>query len=653
MLSRNFILATAGHVDHGKSALIKALSGTDPDRLPEEKTRGITIDLGFAHLELPAPPEAAPVASFSFGIVDVPGHEDFVKNMVAGVGSVDLALFTVAADDGWMPQTEEHLQILTYAGVRQAIVVLTKIDLASDAEATIEARIRERLSGSPFASAPIVKTSVQTGRGLSDLKEVLARMAVSLPAPRDLGKPRLPVDRVFQLQGIGTVVTGTLTGGALRRGQSVIVQPSGSATRVRGLQNHNSDVELCGPGMRVALNLPDLAATGKGHATGEEGLIQRGHVITSPGLGEVTDTADVLIEKSARLAETASPASRPLKDGTLVRIHHGSGNVPARVLLAGSPTLETGRSLLAQLRFEKPLFLFAGDRFIARDWSEQWTLAGGVVLDPDADRRHFRSPSQRECLQARAAAPLDPMVLIASQIKKDRALRLPLALNKTHFSAKEISEAQARLVADHKAMQVGGWVVDAPWWRGLRDLAAEAIQEEHRQHPERPGLALNVLRALLKERLPLEELFPVVLLDMERHGFVQAGTAVRHQDHRPALPPQLQAAGARLRSALNSHPFEPPSKKELLAAPQAQQALRFLLETGEAVDLGQETILGADHFARATERIKAYLRDKKGATASELRQLLQTSRRVIIPLLERLDRDGVTLRQADKRVLRG
>src|SRR5262249_50433145 len=233
--TKHFIIATAGHVDHGKSALVKALTGSDPDRLPEEKKRQITIDLGFAALNVTAPNGD----TIHAGIVDVPGHEDFVKNMVAGVGSIDLALFVVAADDGWMPQTEEHLQILTYLGVRRAVVALTKIDLAESNEAPIIAGMRGRLDETPFSEAPVVPTSVITGRGLDELKTALTGALSQTQPPRDIGKPRLPVDRAFTLRGIGTVVTGTLTGGALRRGQAVLIQPAGRATRIRNLQTHS------------------------------------------------------------------------------------------------------------------------------------------------------------------------------------------------------------------------------------------------------------------------------------------------------------------------------------------------------------------------------------------------------------------------------
>src|SRR5438552_2895907 len=387
MTVRNFIVATAGHVDHGKSALVKALTGIDPDRLPEEKARGITIDLGFAHLELPSTLDAQP-STFHLGIIDVPGHEDFVKNMVAGVGSIDLALFVVAADDGWMPQTEEHLQILTYLGVTRAVVALTKIDLAGNEEA-VATQLRERLANSPFSDAPVVPTSVVTGRGLDDLKRALADVLLSTPPPREIGKPRLPVDRVFTLRGIGTVVTGTLTGGTLHRGQPLIVQPSGKTTRIRAVQNHNHDVDASGPGTRTALNLPDVDAD----------AVQRGDVVTLGELGAASDTLDVLLEKSGRLAGTKTGAARPLKDGARVRAHLGSANAPARVHLLDRSPLQPGERALAQIRCETPLFAFAGDRFIVRDWPEQATLAGGLVLDPDGSLRHFRVEATRKFLE--------------------------------------------------------------------------------------------------------------------------------------------------------------------------------------------------------------------------------------------------------------
>jgi selenocysteine-specific elongation factor len=269
---RNFILATAGHVDHGKSALVKALTGTDPDRLPEEKARGITIDLGFAHLELSVPPSSLThhPSTFSIGIIDVPGHEDFVRNMIAGIGSIDLALLVVAANEGWKPQTEEHLLILSYLGVKRLVVALTKSDLDNTRHVTDQ--VREKLRDTPFAGAPVIATSIRTGVGLEDLKSALAREFAALPSPRNIDKARLFIDRAFTLHGIGTVVTGTLVDGPVRVGDTVFVQPRNTPARVRSLQTHGRDIDVLYPGTRTAMNLPDLR-------TGID--INRGDVITT------------------------------------------------------------------------------------------------------------------------------------------------------------------------------------------------------------------------------------------------------------------------------------------------------------------------------------------------------------------------------------
>lgn len=641
MNGAHFILATAGHVDHGKSSLVKALTGTDPDRLPEEKARGITIDLGFAHLELQSTVNKQPM-TFHLGLVDVPGHEDFVKNMVAGVGSIDLALLIVAADDGWMPQTEEHLQILAYLGVTHAVVALTKIDLAQD-ERTIITEIRAKLASTPFAEAPIVPTSIVTDRGLEELKATLAQVLSNTPAPRNIGKPRLPVDRVFVLRGVGTVVTGTLTGGELRRGQPVIIQPSGKSARIRSIQSHNQDVEASGPGTRTALNLPDMEASSG---------VQRGDVITLPELGNATATVDVVIEKSGRLETGKSTPARPLKNGTRVRIHLGSANAPAHVFFLDAKTLSPGERVLAQVRFESPVFALAGDRFIVRDWPEQATLAGGVVLCADAQRRQFRRQENRLFLQACAQSPDQASVFVQSQLARDGTAVQNNLLIQSRFSQSEIVDAATLLIADKKAVVAGKLIADAPWWQMLRQSAIEVIEAAHRRHPEHPGLPLNELRAKLKAALLLPDVFDALVRDLCRSGFAQAGVAIGRADHRPALPPDLQGAGAKLRTALAAKPLDPPSVKELAPDPPSRQALRFLLQAGEAVEVSEDVVLLADSLTRATEELRKFLREHRSATAGELRQALGTSRRIIIPLLERLDKEGLTRREGDRRVLK-
>src|SRR5438105_8686856 len=300
MTEKHFIIATAGPVDHGKSALVKALTGTDPDRLPEEKKRQITIDLGFAELNLTAPNGE----TIHAGIVDVPGHEDFVRNMIAGVGSIDLALLVVAADDRWMPQTEEHLQILTYLGVERAVVALTKSDLGRIDSATEQ--IRTQLRGNVFAESPIVPTSVRTGEGIENLKRAIASELAAMHPQRDFGKPRLFIDRVFTLRGIGTVVTGTLTGGRFHRGQSIIVQPQKLPARIRSIQSHGVELDCAQPGMRTALNLPDVAID----------QIKRGDVITDSDL-LANSTLIAQMERSPRL-RVKQPVGHSLKNGSSV-----------------------------------------------------------------------------------------------------------------------------------------------------------------------------------------------------------------------------------------------------------------------------------------------------------------------------------------------
>jgi selenocysteine-specific elongation factor len=571
-----------------------------------------------------------------------------VKNMVAGVGSIDLAVLVVAADDGWMPQTEEHLQILVYLGVARAVVALTKIDLAQN-EAVSVAQVREKLSGTPFADAPIVPTSTANHRGFDELKAVLCQVLASAPPPRDVGKPRLPVDRVFTLRGIGTVVTGTLTGGTLQRGQAVVINPGGKTARIRSLQNHNRDVPSSAPGTRTAVNLPDIA---KGSERSSDAGVHRGEVITIAELGPAADTVDVLLEKSGRLAGSKSSAARPLKDGGLVRIHHGSSNHTARAFLLDQKQIDPGQRAIAQLRFDEPVCVFIGDHLIVRDWQEQATLAGGVVLDLDASRKAFRSEAHRKFLERRAQAIGDPVVYVETQLQRDGVVRRAELLANSLFSASEITIALEQLAANGSAVLVGDWAANAASWQELRRSAAEAIDAEHKTHPGHAGLPLSQLRSVVEPRLRYPAVFDALVTDLCRAGFVQSGMVLKRGTHRPALPPHLQNVGARLRAALAAKPFDTPSRNQLAPDAATQQALRFLRESGEVLELADEVVLLADSFSRMKQIVGQTLAQKGRATASELRQALGTPRRIVIPVLERLDQDGFTRRQGDFRTLR-
>ena len=644
MPARHFIVATAGHPGHGKSALVRALTGSDPDRFPEAKAPGVTIDPGYSRMELPD--RAGGTGDvFSLGLVDLPGPEDLVKDRGADLAELGLALLVVAADDGWMPQTEEHVQLLTYLGVTRAVVALTQADLLVGRQVAVVEAVRARLTGTPFADAPVIPTPVVAGHGCEELKAALASVLATTPPPADVGKPRLAVDRVFNSQGGGTVVVGTLAGGTFRRGQAVVVQPAGRPTRVRGLQSHGIDLETSVPGQRVGLNLSDIAPRSEGTAAG----VGRGDTLSFPGLGRAADAADVLLVRSARLAGLKTPAARPLADRARVRVYFGCAGVAATVFLHGGGALLAGQEVLAQLRFENPVYRFGGDRFIVLDQDGEAILAGGFVLDPDGHRKHWQHRAQRALLEARAAAPADPAVWVASQLARDGVVARAGLLAKTQFSAATVASALSALAGEKRAVPAGELAADAGRWREWLERAAEAVDLAHRAHPEWVGLPLAELEAPFEEELGLPGAFEALTEALCLAGFVQDGTTIRRATHRPALPPRLEAAGNWLRQTLAEKPLEPPARKELVGDRASHEALRFLLETGEAVAVGPDLVLTAGAYSQAVSRVKAVLCQRGPATVSELRQALGCTRRLMVPLCEKLDHEGLTHREGDVR----
>ncbi|HUE41346.1 MAG TPA: SelB C-terminal domain-containing protein [Chthoniobacterales bacterium] len=649
MNDKHFMLATAGHVDHGKSALVKALTGTDPDRLPEEKARGITIDLGFAHLQLSVAPSALnkcqsgppigrtrPVAgsdqplTFSIGIIDVPGHEDFVRNMIAGVGSIDLALLAVAANEGWMPQTEEHLQILCYLGVKRLIVALTKSDIAELDK--VRDQIREQLRDTPFADAPIIPTSVRTGTGLEELKSALAHEFAALPAPRDIGKARLFVDRAFILQGIGTVVTGTLIDGAFRVGDDVFVQPGNASARIRSLQTHGRNVDLVQPGTRTAINLPDLKI-------GTE--VKRGDVIFSNRAFEPASKLQVLLIRSARLQRAT-----PIKSGASGFVHHGTTRVLGKVIFPRADSLGTEKSAVAELRLDAPLLAFVGDRLIVRDGSGRHTVAGGLVFNLEG----FRSNQERALLASRAAGPDDVDLAVWTEIARGDVLEPARLLERSRFSAGEIAVALKRLAHHGEIFLTDNVAAKMLVWRELRGRVAELIEAVHKTHPERRGLELNDLRAGLGSISAA--VFDALLLDLCQSEFVRSGSKIARASHHASLPPGLKVAADKVRAGLAAKPFDPPGRKEVAKDQPRQQALRFLIEQGEIIEIGEEIVLLRESLDKIRVAVSDFISRNGPATASQLREKLGSSRRVVIPLLEYLDRIGVTQRTGDLRKLR-
>jgi selenocysteine-specific elongation factor len=637
----HFILGTAGHIDHGKSSLVRALTGTDPDRLPEEKARGMTITLGFARLEL-----AAGGRRFEVGVVDVPGHADFIRQMVFGAMGIDLALLIVAADDGWMPQTEEHVQILEYLGVRHAVVALTKADLAEDPAFAAEF-VREELAGTAFATAPVIPVSAPRGEGLDELRAALAAALAAIPPKADLGKPRLACDRAFSPRGIGTVVTGTLTGGVLRRGQALLLMPEGLAVGARSLQSHGQAAESVPPGSRTAVNLSDVELAEKGKPGA-----RRGQLLTLPRFSRATRVLDVELWRGAR-DHPQLPAPPPPRDRQRVAVHHAGAVVAARLLLGGGQALAPGERRLARLRLEQPLLVFAGDRLLLRDAGLHHTLAGALVLDPFPPECSLQQPARQAQLAARAAAlaRADAAGFLRAELEARKIISLEDAAGYSTFGDAAIEAAVAELESAGIAARAGARVLHRPWWEESLRVAAEMVLGHHRKKSEEPGLPLDPLRRALGPAATDKRIFDAFLDELAAHGFVREGPLVRHRDHHPKLAPALEAIAAKIRAAVTAKPLDPPLKRDLAPDPAAQKVLRFLCKNGELIDLDERAVIHREGFEQVRAGIVAHLRAHPGARAADLRDAAGMSRKLLMPILEKLDAEGTTVRDGDFRRL--
>lgn len=636
-MSYHLVLGTAGHIDHGKSSLVCALTGSDPDRLPEEKARGVTIELGFAHLPLEDDEK-----NYEIGIVDVPGHADFVNNMVAGVGALDMALFIIAADDGWMPQSEEHLHILSYLGITNVVIALTKADLCEDIDFTIEV-LRDELQNTSIATAPIVPVSSITGDGIEDLKKTITETLRSCPLQVDAGKPRLSVDRIFSPKGAGTVVTGTLSGGSVSIGDRLTLQPLGLTTRIRYIQNHSQSLETAVPGMRTALNLPDLTISTPGKAGAE-----RGQTLTCEGCGKPTVTLDINLERMTRTIPGTKP--RPLRHMETVMLHHGSTRCRARVILQDRSHLDPGESCFAQLRLDQPQFFLIGDRIVIRDGAQQNTLAGGCVLDTRPTRYGFRTDTRKDFLQPLAENPLDVLAHLYARLTRDHNLDASTPLHDHPFSEKQVQHAMQKFLSDGESICLENAIIYAPWWNDQKNTAIELITAWHKQHPDVPGISIDLLANSL-EGCP-EDLFTQLLTTLESNGFKRTGKILAASTHTLTLPAEIKTQADNIIAQLDRSDLQPPSPADLTTSTQHSQALQFLIRSGRVIQLEPKVVISASSRDDAVRRVREHLEKCGQATASELRQHLGSTRKVVMPLLEHLDDLGITVRNDNYRTLK-
>ncbi|MDE0342954.1 MAG: selenocysteine-specific translation elongation factor [Deltaproteobacteria bacterium] len=630
-----YIIGTAGHIDHGKTSLIKALTGADTDRLKEEKERGISIDLGFAHLSLPDGSEA--------GIVDVPGHERFIRNMLAGAHGIDLVLFTVAADDGVMPQTEEHLDIVHLLGVRTALFVITKVDLVSEARVReVEEEIEILTFETALEGSPVVHFSAVSEQGLEDVRSGIHGLLERIDRPAPSGFFRLPVDRVFVLQGHGVIVTGTALAGEVRTGDHVHAVPGGQKFRVRSIQVHGQSVETAGWGQRVALNL-----TGQ-----ERGALERGHMICHEELTLASTRFDAHLE-------VRPAAAKGIKNHQRVRIHLGTAERMGKLVFLGDiEKVEPKETVYCQVLLTEPLLVMRGDHFIVRDETAQKTLGGGEVVDPRA-RRHRRR--ERDVDQRlRTLHQGDTPDMIRSFLEGDASLATGLDAVGQFLNLKRdetrawLERTEGLRAFDSERERV--YTTEEKWSR-FRERLRAALEEFHRGHPLAPGMDLEEVRARLAAGVSARLFRDLADLLAGEGMCVREGNHLRLPGHRVEMGAREKSLSAEITAALGRNPLAPPYLKEMEKAlgverPKLNEVIRVMERQGEIVRVTTELYYLRDSIDRIKADLYSYFETHEEMSAATFRDILQSSRKYTIPVLEHFDRTGVTMRVGDVRKLK-
>jgi len=621
---KHIIVGTAGHIDHGKTALVKALTGIDADRLEEEKRRGITIDLGFAHLQL--------TPALRLGFVDVPGHERFVKNMLAGVGGIDLVLFVIAADESIKPQTREHFDICRLLGIPRGVVALTKADLVDgDILGLVRLEVEELVAGSFLEGAPVVAVSSVTGAGLDELRRELARVAAEVPEKNAAGHCRLPIDRVFSMRGFGTVATGTLISGSIQKEQEVEVYPAGRRLRVRGVQVHGLKSDRAVAGQRTAVNLADI----------EPGELARGDVLSEPGCFRAVERVDCRLDLLG--------SAKPLKHRAPVHFHSGTAEIEAEVrLLRGTAALQPGGAAYARLVLREAALLLPGDRFIIRMFSPVVTIGGGVVVDLGEHR--YRKGED-------AGARLDVLR------SPDRAARIALLVRETEFGLgmadlvartgmgeQEIAAAAARAPVIAIA-QPQPCYVDRAWFQAARERLVKAIRRFHAEQPLLAGIARQDLRS---REMPDAPPFLLDALLADAREIVVEGETVRTRGHRVVLKEDEEQAQAAIERAFEQAGLTTPAMPEVLAksgveAARARRLLEILLREKRLVRISEELVFHRSAIDKLRQMLAARRAERFNVGA--FKEWTGISRKYAIPLLEFLDREHVTRREGGERLV--
>lgn len=633
---KHIVLGTAGHVDHGKTALVRALTGVDTDRLKEEKERGITIELGFAPLDLDGDERIS--------VVDVPGHEKFVKNMVAGASGIDLVVMVIAADEGIMPQTREHLDICALLGIRHGVVAITKVDLVEEEWLSLVTDdIREYLKGTFLADAPLISCSAVTGRGIPELRRAIEDAAALLEERRESGLFRLPIDRVFTMKGFGTVVTGTLISGKVEVGDTVEVMPSQIQAKIRGIQVHNESRDAAQSGQRTAINLQGV----------EKETVARGEVLTHPGIFEPSQRLDVYLHY-------LRGGERKLKTRNLVRFHSGTSEIVARVLLFTREELEPGENAFAQVLPESPVVVMGGDRFVIRSYSPVRTIGGGEILDPRGRKQKRginKFLAELEVLHSGGDAERAETIIArtgpAGLSARDLAVRSGMPMADLQKIIKDFTQKKKVILPEKD----GSRIVAYPAYQALQERLLAEIEGYHRKHPLKEGMPKEELRMILPGEVDAK-LFNMAAKELEKEGRIAVEKeSVRLTGHRVSLKGELEGLKAKIAQTYLKAKLTPPLVKEVLEGfdsrpEEVQSVLGVLLKEGILLKVTEELYFHRNPMDQLrNDYVKLLTKDGK-ATPATFKDLTGLTRKFIIPLMEYFDATKLTMRVGDHRMLR-
>ncbi|MFZ2395711.1 MAG: selenocysteine-specific translation elongation factor [Smithella sp.] len=633
---KHFVLGTAGHVDHGKTALIKALTGVDTDRLKEEKKRGITIELGFASLALPS--------GQTLGIVDVPGHEKFIKNMVSGAAGIDLVMMVIAADEGIMPQTKEHLHICSLLGISKGIVALTKTDMVEKEWLDlVQSEITEFLQGTFLEGAPVVLVSAIKQEGLTDLIKAIDTTVSKINEKTDDGIFRLPVDRVFTMKGFGTVVTGTLVSDHIKTGEEVEILPGDIAARIRGIQVHNQSVEDAWAGQRTAINLQGV----------EKSIIERGNVLVRPKTVWPSQRLDVFVEFLAS-------NSKSLKNKALVRLHTGTSEIIARITLLDKDELAPGQKAFAQLVLANKDVIVSGDRFVLRSYSPITTIGGGQIIDPLPSKHKRQNEKIIAALNVLQSGSLPEKISIIMERTGFSGINLRGLNFRLGVNTKKIREALEGLLSNKKAILLDSedtTVISAFFYNQLEELISKNLAAYHKKNPLQMGISKEQLKETLGRAISVK-LFNLALRNLgKKETIVSDKDNVRLAEYQVQLAGDLDSLHNNIAMIYNDAGLTPPSLTDVVnnfkdQKAKAQSIIKLMLKDGDLIKINEELCFASGSLNKLRDDYKAMLVKDGKATPATFKELTGLSRKYIIPLMEYFDMSKLTVRVDDHRILR-